>query len=125
MTAQSPTKKRPLFLIVIGIVAACCIGTLIFGSLLPKTTPSPTSTPVPTQTLVPTISPVESYLAEYGGNIEVYQRIFSSTDCKALQDEFDQADANLKLQEPGTPQYKWGIGYMKASDERMKSIGCY
>jgi hypothetical protein len=65
------------------------------------------------------------YIKEYGGNPEVYARIAASNDCAALQNEFDQAEQNLSLQAPGTPEYKWGLGYMKASDDRMKEIGCY
>lgn len=67
----------------------------------------------------------DEYMKEYGGNPDVYNRILNGTDCTALQNEFNQADENLKLQEPGTPQYKWGLGYMKAVDQRMKEIGCY
>lgn len=138
MTAQQPkTKKRPILLIIIaiiiGICALCIITSLAMDALglLPETTPQPTGTPLPTHTPkptntpVPTIDPIQTYLDEYGGNIEVYQRIFAFTDCTLLQQEFDQADANLTLQQPGTPQYKWGIGYMNAADTRMKAIGCY
>lgn len=63
------------------------------------------------------------YMDEFGGNPDVYARILAMTDCAALQNEFDQAEDNL--QEPGTPQYRWGLGYMKASDDRMREIGCY
>lgn len=120
-------KRLPLIL---GILAFCCIATVIFGALLPDQpatakTPAPTHTPVPTQTAIPTLSPAQTYFDEYGGNIDVYNQIFSLTDCAALQQMFDQADANLKLQQPGTPQYKWGIGYMAASDQRMKDLACY
>ncbi len=65
------------------------------------------------------------YMSEFGGNPDVYARIQSLNDCAALQNEFDQAEQNLSAQEPGTPQYRWGLGYMKASDDRMKEIGCY
>ena len=65
------------------------------------------------------------YMSEYGGSPEVYARIAALSDCAALQNEFDQAEQNLSAQDPGTPQYKWGLGYMKASDDRMKEIGCY
>ncbi len=67
----------------------------------------------------------DGFMNEYGGKIEVYQRILTSTDCIGLQAEFDQADKNLQGREPGTPQYKWGTGYMSAADQRMKEIGCY
>lgn len=63
------------------------------------------------------------YVTEFGGSPDTYTRILTLTDCTALQNEFNQAEANL--QEPGTPQYQWGLGYMKAADDRMKEIGCY
>lgn len=68
---------------------------------------------------------VDDYMQEFGGNVDVYNRILSLTDCSALQSEFDQADENLQLQSPGTPQYQAGIGYMQAADDHMKSVGCY
>lgn len=68
---------------------------------------------------------VEAYMDEYGGNPDVYARILSENDCAALQAEFDQAEANLQLQDPGTDQYKWGLGYMAASDARMQTLSCY
>lgn len=71
----------------------------------------------------PGIKTASDYMDEFGGNPDVYARILAMTDCAALQNEFDQAEANL--QQPGTPQYRWGLGYMKASDDRMKEIGCY
>jgi len=45
-------------------------------------------------------------MQEFGGNVDIYNRILIATDCAILQDEFNQAEANLKLQQPGTPQYK-------------------
>lgn len=68
-------------------------------------------------------NPIDKYVNEYGGNPDIYSKILSMTDCAGLQKEFDQAEANL--QAPGTEQYKWGLGYMKASDDRMREIGCY
>ncbi len=67
----------------------------------------------------------DDYVKEFGGNVDVYNRILVMTDCTALQAEFDQADANTKLQAPGTPEYKWSIGYMTAADDRMKTLSCY
>lgn len=67
----------------------------------------------------------EDYMKKYGGNPEIYQRILTSTNCDALQAEFDQAESNLELQQPGTSQYQWGLGYMDAVNRRMEEIGCY
>jgi hypothetical protein len=66
----------------------------------------------------------EDYIKEYGGNAEVYDRIFALTDCSALQKEFDTANANAQ-RDAGTPNFKQDEGYMKAVDTRMKDIGCY
>jgi hypothetical protein len=94
-------KKVLLALLVLGLLMLAC------GSSAPK------------------VKTADDFMQEYGGKIEVYNRILTSTDCTGLQAEFDQADSNLKLQEPGTPQYKWGLGYMQASNDRMQAIGCY
>ena len=68
---------------------------------------------------------VDEYMKQYGGNPDVYQDLLTSNDCDHLQEQFNQADSNLALHSPGTQQYEWGLGYMKASDARMKEIGCY
>lgn len=73
----------------------------------------------------PQLKTADDYVKEYGGKVDVYQRILISVDCDQLQQEFNQAESNLGLQEPGTPQYKWGLGYMAAANDRMKEIGCY
>lgn len=67
----------------------------------------------------------EQYVKEYGGNPDVYSDILALTDCTVLQEKFNQANANLNNQSAGTQQYKWSLGYMAASDDRMKDIGCY
>jgi len=125
MTVQPPTKKRPVLLIVLGILALCCIAVIIFGSLLPETTPSSTDTPAPTSTLPPTLTPAEKYVAEYGGVLASYQEIFDLTDCALLQEKFDIASENNTRETAGTTNFKATLGYMTASDEQMKSIGCY
>lgn len=67
----------------------------------------------------------ESYMQEYGGSPDIYTKILLSNDCNELQITFNQADENLSLHPAGTPQYQWSLGYMKASDVRMREIGCY
>lgn len=67
----------------------------------------------------------DKYLAEYGGNRDVYVEILALTDCKILQEKFDIASGNNARETPRTPQYEWTLGYMTASDDRMKEIGCY
>jgi len=68
---------------------------------------------------------VDDYMQEYGGNLDVYNKILSLTDCDLLQEEFDQAYANSEKNEPGTIQHKWTVGYMTAADDRMKALNCY
>jgi len=72
-----------------------------------------------------TIKTVNDYVEEFGGNPDVYNRILSMNDCASLQGEFDQAFENSEIQEPGTDQHQWSVGYMTAADDRMKALGCY
>lgn len=98
-------KKNSLVFYFLAIVSSLCIICIVFIVAMQWSERKP------------------DYMSEFGGNPEVYARIQSLSDCAALQSEFDQAESNL--QEPGTPQYRWGLGYMKASDDRMREIGCY
>jgi hypothetical protein len=106
-------KGNKFIFIILSVVSSCCIvcGVAALAIQASETTQSKKS--------------ASDYMDEYGGNPDVYARILSSTDCATLQNEFDQAEENLTLQEPGTPEYSWGLGYMKASDDRMREIGCY
>lgn len=135
------TVKKPNKLL-LGCLAAFGLACLIFvcsaalsGAFAAiNTTPtagsivtSPPSLPTPTRLAQPAQigKPPEEYLAEYGGNLEVYQNILSLTDCALLQEQFDQASANNARETAGTPQFQWTLGYMLAADERMQSLGCY
>jgi hypothetical protein len=113
MLQANPQQNTKNLLIALGVVGLilCVLITCVFSGVF-SLFPSEPKT-------------VDDYMKEYGGNPDVYQRILTSTDCTVLQKEFDQADANMKSQLPGTPQYKWGIGYMNAADNKMKEIGCY
>jgi hypothetical protein len=64
------------------------------------------------------------YVEEFGGDITIYTHILSMTDCTELQREFERADENSKLQEPGTPEYRASIGYKTAADNRIKEVEC-
>lgn len=64
---------------------------------------------------------------ERPGEPSVYDAIAAETDCQALQESFDRAEATSK-REGGTAEWSWseiGLAYMKAADERMEEIGCY
>ena len=67
----------------------------------------------------------DGYVAEYGGNRDVYTLILSITDCAKLQEQFDLASQNNSRETPGTPAFKWTTGYMVAADNTMKEVGCY
>ena len=62
------------------------------------------------------------YIKEFGGDISVYSRILEMIDCTTSQQEFERADENAKLHEPGTPEYKSSIGYRTAAENRMKEV---
>ena len=64
------------------------------------------------------------YVEEFGGDISIYTRILEMTDCTELQREFDRADENTRLQEPGTEEYRSSVGYRTAADNRMKEVEC-
>lgn len=66
-----------------------------------------------------------SYVDSYGGQPSVYSRIASTTDCAALQEQFNIAGDNNDRAEPGTDAHRWSLGYMKAADDRMEAVGCY
>lgn len=119
-------KRLPLIL---GILAACCIGAVLIGTFLPEPQPTPppppTSTPAPLPTATSTPTQAEQYLAEYGGDLQSYEEIFALTDCALLQDKFDTAAANNDRETPGTPLFRITLGYMTATDQHMRDIGCY
>lgn len=65
------------------------------------------------------------FAEEYDGSPDVYFEIFNSTDCDFLQEKFDTAYAANQAAEAGTIYSKRSIGFMTATDERMREIGCY
>jgi hypothetical protein len=74
--------------------------------------------------LAPALLTPGDYVEEFGGDIAVYTRILEMTDCTELQREFERADENSKLQEPGTQGYRWSIGYRTAAENRIKEVEC-
>lgn len=123
--------KNKRTLTIIGIIIGACILCVITlnimdaTGILPDITPIPTTPPVPTSTLPPTLTPAQTYLNEYGGMLEVYNEIFAITDCKILQAKFETAYANNQRETPGTPLFKVTLGYMTATDDHMRALGCY
>lgn len=65
------------------------------------------------------------YAKDYDGSQNAYLEIFTSNDCIFLQDKFNIAYSANEASQPGTIYSKRSIGFMKATDERMREIGCY
>jgi len=59
------------------------------------------------------------------GEPDVYARIAAETDCAALQDEFDTADAAHERADAGSHAAEVALSYMQAADDRMEEVGCY
>lgn len=72
----------------------------------------------------PSTKTVDDYMSEYGGNRDVYEKILSLNDCALLQEQFNIAADNNQRETPGTANHKATLGYMIASDDRMKAMGC-
>ena len=51
-------------------------------------------------------------------------KILELTDCTTLQQELERADETVKIQEPGTQEYKAAVGYRTAAENRMKEVEC-
>lgn len=73
---------------------------------------------------IPSLMTPENYVKEFGGDINVYARILTLLDCAALQQEFDQAEAEGKHTEHGSPRTKNLVGYMTAAADRLQAIEC-
>ena len=67
----------------------------------------------------------EEYATEYKGSADVYREILTSNDCTYLQQQFNTADTASQSNDPGTLYHLRAVGFMKASDQRMREIGCY
>ena len=74
--------------------------------------------------LTPTLATPGDYMKKFGGDVTIYTHILEMTDCTELQREFERADENSRLQEPGTQEYKASIGYRTAAENRMKEVEC-
>jgi hypothetical protein len=64
---------------------------------------------------------------EKPGSPAVYAEIDRLTDCSALQEKFDIADANhtIDVDRGSNALARIDTSYMKAADARMREIGCY
>ena len=72
----------------------------------------------------PTLRTPGDYVKEFGGHLTTYVEILKMTDCTELERDFEQANENVLLQEPGTQEYKEFVGYRTAAENRMKEVEC-
>lgn len=105
-------KKNKLLSYLIAVTISICVMCIVAALGIQASEQNKTKT-------------ADQYFEEFGGNIDVYVEILALTDCKLLQEKFDIASANNSREQAGTQQYRWTLGYMKASDDRMREIGCY
>lgn len=103
----------------LGILLAslAVVGAVLFFVLNPEH---------PTWNAQPGSAPVASSPAD-DGSAAVLSRINSTSDCAALQREFDTAEVHFKQAKTAgdTARRELALKYMGAADERMKQIGCY
>lgn len=90
------------------LVIICCCSYFAFSTLFSNEINTP-----------------EEYAQEYDGSVVAYREILESNDCTFIQAKFDTAYTANQNAEPGTIYYKRSLGFMRASDARMKEIGCY
>jgi hypothetical protein len=64
------------------------------------------------------------YVQEFGGDLSVYVEILELTDCTELQRDFEQANADVLVQVPGSQAHKTSVGYRTAAENRMKEVEC-
>ena len=72
----------------------------------------------------PTLRTPGDYVEKFGGVLPTYVKILELTDCTTLQQELERADENVKIQEPGAPEYRAFLGYRTAAENRMKEVEC-
>jgi hypothetical protein len=112
-----PKKKGPRK----GLVIAVGIGAFLVAIVVVTNRPSSTSTTFATlPDLVGNEDPGT-------GSDQVIDRIEATSDCNALQREFDTASRNHDIQsENGNLELmKLTTRYMVAADRRMQKLGCY
>ena len=59
------------------------------------------------------------------GDPTVYQRIAASTDCIALQREFNRAMETVEALTPGSDARRAPMSYANDANLRMRELGCY
>ncbi|GAB4427994.1 MAG: hypothetical protein Kow002_16910 [Anaerolineales bacterium] len=103
-----PKLKRTM--ITIGIVPLCvCIVALTLYIILFSGSSPQTSA---------------EFAEEYGGTVELYQKIFAAHDCTWLSEQRENAHITYQNFPPGSSAYQRAKGTIKAAEKRMKEIGC-
>ena len=74
-----------------------------------------------------TLNTPADYVAQYGGSINVYQKLMISSDCIYLQESFNRAykGHEMYVKRHHRKGMSWCLGYMACSSERMEVLGCY
>lgn len=67
---------------------------------------------------------LDSYLAEFGGDRDVYIRIMTTTSCSRLDDELAEARSLEDGVTDGSQDQLAATGYMSAIEDRSEAIGC-
>jgi hypothetical protein len=67
---------------------------------------------------------IDAYMAEYGGSEFIYWSLLREDNCETLVFGYRMDEAGLELEEPGSPEYQENLGYMAATEYRMREIGC-
>lgn len=116
-----------------GVTAVVALGILVSlagGGDDPDTiAPVRTVAATHASTAAPSAAPAAATPDRRPGSADVYARIESSTDCGALQRDFDTAEANHQREVRAGPERRRfqeiTLSYMTAADDRMREIGCY
>jgi hypothetical protein len=91
-------KKILLAVLLLGVISLACLG--------------------------PSLATPGDYVDRFGGDVTIYTRILTLTDCTELQREFERADEASKQQDPDTPEYRASIGYRTAANNRLREVEC-
>lgn len=66
----------------------------------------------------------DDYVKKFGGDVDVYNRILSMNDCRALNREYNLALTKWLNQDRLSPERKITHGYIEALSTRMIQINC-
>lgn len=67
---------------------------------------------------------VDSYMAEFGGDRDVYIRILTAETCDRLRDELAGSTADHEQADPDSETYRATLGYMNAAEDQIAVRAC-